>query len=50
MGGAIVIGGGLVGTAVAYELSLLGAEVTLLDRHDLGRATDAGAGICSARL
>jgi D-amino-acid dehydrogenase len=47
MGGTVVIGGGLVGTALAYELSLLGVEVTVVDRHDAGRATDAGAGICS---
>ncbi|MBO0728356.1 MAG: FAD-binding oxidoreductase [Acidimicrobiaceae bacterium] len=47
MSGTVVVGGGLVGTALAYELSLLGIEVTLVDRHDPGRATDAGAGICS---
>jgi D-amino-acid dehydrogenase len=47
MGGAIVIGGGLVGMAVAYELARLGVEVTVVDRHDRARATDAGAGICS---
>lgn len=47
MSGAVVVGGGLVGTSLAYELSLLGIEVTLVDRQDPGRATDAGAGICS---
>jgi D-amino-acid dehydrogenase len=43
----VVVGGGLVGTALAYELAGGGASVTLIDRHDPGRATDAGAGILS---
>ncbi len=43
----MVIGGGLVGSALAYELVAAGADVTLVDRHDVGRATDAGAGILS---
>jgi len=43
----VVVGGGLVGTALAYELAGLGAEVVLVDRHHTGRATDAGAGILS---
>jgi D-amino-acid dehydrogenase len=42
-----VVGGGLVGTALAYELMVAGARVALVDRHDPGRATDAGAGILS---
>ncbi len=42
-----VVGGGLVGTALAYELVGLGADVVLVDRHHQGRATDAGAGILS---
>lgn len=42
-----VVGGGLVGTALAYELVIGGARVVLVDRHDPGRATDAGAGILS---
>jgi D-amino-acid dehydrogenase len=42
-----VIGGGLVGTALAYELVALGADVILVDEHHPGRATDAGAGILS---
>jgi D-amino-acid dehydrogenase len=42
-----VVGGGLVGTAVAYELVSAGADVVLIDAHHEGRATDAGAGILS---
>src|SRR6185312_4333804 len=42
-----VVGGGLVGAALAYELVSAGASVVLIDRHDPGRATDAGAGILS---
>ncbi len=46
-GDVAVVGGGLVGTALAYELVTAGADVVLLDRHHPGRATDAGAGILS---
>src|SRR5262245_30546823 len=42
-----VVGGGLVGTATAYELARGGARTVLYDRGDVGRATDAGAGILS---
>lgn len=42
-----VIGGGLVGTATAYELARRGAKALLFDAGDDGRATDAGAGILS---
>src|SRR5437867_6099894 len=44
---AIVIGGGLLGTATAYHLVGAGARTLLVDRADVGRATDAGAGILS---
>lgn len=44
---AIVVGGGIVGTAVGYHLARAGADALLLDRGDTGRATDAGAGIVS---
>lgn len=43
----VVVGGGLVGAACAYELAGRGLAVTVVDRHDAGRATDAGAGILS---
>lgn len=42
---AIVIGGGVVGASAAYHLARGGAKTLLIDRHDTGRATDAGAGI-----
>src|SRR5947208_993674 len=43
----VVVGGGLVGAACAYELAQDGHRVVLVDRRDEGRATDAGAGILS---
>lgn len=43
----LVIGGGIVGAAVAYHGARAGGRVLLVDRHDSGRATDAGAGILS---
>jgi len=44
---AIVVGGGVVGASLAYHLVKLGLNTRLIDRHDSGRATDAGAGILS---
>ncbi len=41
----IVIGAGILGASTAYHLAKLGAEVTLIDRHDPGQATEAAAGI-----
>ena len=43
----IVIGGGIVGSAATYRLARSGLKVTLIDRHDQGQATAAGAGIIS---
>ena len=42
-----VVGAGLVGLSLAYELACLGADVTVVDASLPGRATDAGAGILS---
>lgn len=42
-----VVGAGLVGLSLAYELACLGATVTVVDAGHQGRATDAGAGILS---
>jgi D-amino-acid dehydrogenase len=40
-----VIGGGIVGSSVAYSAAHAGLTVTLIDRADEGHATAAGAGI-----
>jgi D-amino-acid dehydrogenase len=42
---SIIIGGGVVGAAAAHHLARSGAKTLLIDKHDVGRATDAGAGI-----
>lgn len=47
---AIVIGGGVVGMATAWHLVRDGVRTLLLDRADAGKASDAGAGILSARF
>lgn len=44
---AIVVGGGVVGASTAYHLVRQGVRTLLVDRRDIGRATDAGAGILS---
>jgi D-amino-acid dehydrogenase len=46
----IVIGGGIVGASAAYHLTSAGARTLLVDRHDRGRATDAGAGILAPEM
>ena len=43
----IIIGGGIAGTSAAYNLVRNGVKTLLIDRHDTGRATNAGAGILS---
>ncbi|WP_066371643.1 NAD(P)/FAD-dependent oxidoreductase [Neobacillus fumarioli] len=45
MKNVIVIGAGILGASTAYHLAKWGAKVTLVDREDPGRATDAAAGI-----
>jgi D-amino-acid dehydrogenase len=42
-----VVGAGIVGLSLAYELACMGASVTVVDAAHPGRATDAGAGILS---
>jgi glycine oxidase len=47
----LIIGAGVIGLSTAYELSLSGASVTLIDRGQVGRESSwAGAGILSALL
>ncbi len=46
----IVVGGGVVGASTAYHLARAGAKTLLVDRHDAGRATDAGAGILAPEI
>lgn len=45
----VVVGGGLMGSAVAYHLARNNTAVLVVDRGDLGNATAAGAGILSAQ-
>lgn len=42
-----IVGGGLVGNALGYELACMGVDALLIDQEDGGRATDAGAGVLS---
>ena len=44
---AIVVGGGGIGMATAYHLVAAGVRTLLIDRGEMGRASDAGAGILS---
>ncbi|GAA3326010.1 hypothetical protein GCM10020331_060200 [Ectobacillus funiculus] len=41
----IVVGAGILGASTAYHLAKAGASVIVVDRQDLGQATDAAAGI-----
>lgn len=41
----IVIGAGILGASTAYQLAKKGADVLIVDRKDIGQATDAAAGI-----
>lgn len=47
MSEAIVVGGGIVGSSVAYHLARDGVETLLVDRDEGDRATDAAVGIVS---
>ncbi|MEK5391344.1 FAD-binding oxidoreductase [Margalitia sp. FSL K6-0131] len=41
----IVVGAGILGASTAYHLAKAKAEVIVVDRKDIGQATDAAAGI-----
>lgn len=41
----IVVGSGILGASTAYQLAKRSAEVIIVDRKDIGQATDAAAGI-----
>src|SRR5687767_14168668 len=41
----LIVGGGVVGASAAYHLADAGVATLLVDRHDTGHATAAGAGI-----
>ncbi|MEG7967143.1 NAD(P)/FAD-dependent oxidoreductase [Bacillus cereus group sp. Sample30] len=41
----IVVGAGILGASTAYHLAKAGANVTIVDRQQVGQATDAAAGI-----
>lgn len=45
-----IVGGGIVGAAAAQRAASTGAAVLVVDRLDVGRATDAGAGIVGPAL
>lgn len=45
MNAYIIIGAGILGVSTAYQLAKSGANVTIVDRQDIGQATDAAAGI-----
>jgi D-amino-acid dehydrogenase len=41
----IVVGAGILGASTAFHLARAGAQVTIVDQAQDGRATAAGAGI-----
>ena len=48
VGDVVIVGGGVIGLSIAYELARQGVPPTVLDRAELGRAASwAGAGIIS---
>lgn len=46
----LIIGGGVVGASAAFHLAETGVSTTLIDRHDEGHATAAGAGIIAPSI
>lgn len=47
MSRSIVIGGGIVGSSIAYHLARDGVDMLLIDRNDEGSATEVAAGVVS---
>ena len=45
MNSYIVVGAGILGATAAFQLAKSGAKVTLIDREEKGKATNAAAGI-----
>ncbi|WP_026909166.1 NAD(P)/FAD-dependent oxidoreductase [Paucisalibacillus globulus] len=41
----IIVGAGILGATTAYKLAKSGAEVLIIDREEIGQATDAAAGV-----
>lgn len=41
----IIVGAGILGASTAYYLAKNGAEVVIVDRYDIGQATNAAAGM-----
>lgn len=41
----VIVGAGILGASTAYQLAKKGSEVIIVDRKDVGQATDAAAGI-----
>lgn len=41
----VIVGAGILGVSTAYHLAKAGVQVTVVDRQEVGRATDAAAGI-----
>jgi len=44
----IIIGGGVIGCAIAYHLCKLGVEVTVVDAGEMGAEASSAARACSA--
>jgi glycine/D-amino acid oxidase-like deaminating enzyme len=49
MSEVVVVGSGIAGASAPYRVARAGHTVQLIDRADLRRATDAGAGIVAPR-
>lgn len=47
MSEVIIVGGGIIGTSIAYHLADEGVDTLLIDRNNSAKATKAGAGVLS---